>query len=107
MFRISLSKIILNGWPYYTGHRYGNYHFDTRIGAGYAQNTMQYLITGTAPGRMAWTNYIGHSVWGMLIFYGVGSGMGADRGLIDVPLIATGVYLAEVMSCLIGLHYFR
>lgn len=60
-----------------------------------------------APGRMALTNYIGQSVWGMLIFYGIGFGIGADIGLIYVLLIATGVYLVEVMFSLIWLHYFR
>lgn len=60
-----------------------------------------------APGRMALTNYIGQSVWGMLIFYGIGFGIGADIGLIYVLLIATGVYLVEVMFSLVWLHYFR
>lgn len=60
-----------------------------------------------APGRMALTNYIGQSVWGMLIFYGIGFGIGADIGLIYVLLIATGVYMVEVMFSLIWLHYFR
>lgn len=60
-----------------------------------------------APGRMALTNYIGQSVWGILIFYGIGFGIGADMGLIYVLLIATGVYLMEVMFSLIWLHYFR
>lgn len=60
-----------------------------------------------APGRMALTNYIGQSVWGMLIFYGIGLGMGADMGLVYVLLIATGVYLAEMVSSHIWLHYFQ
>ncbi|WP_106827952.1 DUF418 domain-containing protein [Parabacteroides pacaensis] len=60
-----------------------------------------------APGRMALTNYIGQSVWGMLIFYGIGFRMGADMGLIYVLLIATGVYLAEVVSSHVWLHYFQ
>lgn len=60
-----------------------------------------------APGRMALTNYIGQSVGGMLIFYGIGFGIGADIGLIYVLLIATGVYMVEVMFSLIWLHYFR
>lgn len=60
-----------------------------------------------APGRMALTNYIGQSVWGMFIFYGIGFGMGADMGLVYVLLIATGVYLAEMVSSHIWLHYFQ
>lgn len=60
-----------------------------------------------APGRMALTNYIGQSVFGILIFYGIGFGMGADMGLVYVLLIATGVYLAEVAFSHLWLHYFR
>lgn len=60
-----------------------------------------------APGRMALTNYIGQSAWGMFIFYGIGFGMGADMGLIYALLIAAGVYLAEMVSSHIWLHYFQ
>lgn len=35
------------------------------------------------------------------LLFGIGSGMGADMGLIYVLLIATGVYLVEVMLSLI------
>lgn len=86
------------------------------LGMAYAAGfSLYYLRNGerrifrwlAAPGRMALTNYIGQSVWGMLIFYGIGFGMGADMGLIYVLLIATGVYLAEVVSSLVWLHYFR
>ncbi len=45
-----------------------------------------------APGQMALTNYIGQSVLGMVVFYGVGLGFGADTGLAYVMAIAAGVY---------------
>lgn len=57
------------------------------------------------PGRMALTNYIGQSIWGMIIFYGIGIGWGADTGLVYVLLIATGVYLVEIIFSHIWLHY--
>lgn len=60
-----------------------------------------------APGRMALTNYIGQSIWGILIFYGIGLGCGANTGLVHVILIATGVYLFEVMFSNLWLSYFR
>lgn len=60
-----------------------------------------------APGRMALTNYIGQSVWGMLLFYGTGFGLGAGMGLVYVVLIATGVYGTEVMFSHLWLRYFR
>lgn len=60
-----------------------------------------------APGQMALTNYIGQSVWGFLIFYGVGFGFGAGMGLTYVLLIATGVYATQILFSLLWLHYCR
>lgn len=60
-----------------------------------------------APGQMALSNYIGQSVWGMLIFYGIGLGLGANTGLVYVLLIAVGVYIGEVIFSLLWLHYFQ
>ncbi len=51
--------------------------------------------TLAAPGRMALTNYIFQSVFGMLIFYGTGLGFGASVGLSRVALIAFVVYLFQ------------
>lgn len=50
-----------------------------------------------APGRMALTNYIGQSLWGMLLFYGIGFGFGADMGLIYILFAATCVFFVEVL----------
>ena len=61
----------------------------------------------TAPGRMALTNYIFQSVWGILLFYGIGFGYGADTGLVYILLAATGVFLLEVVFSRIWLHKFR
>lgn len=60
-----------------------------------------------APGRMALTNYIGQSMWGMLLFYGTGFGLGAGMGLVYVVLTATGVYGIEVVFSQLWLRYFR
>ena len=52
------------------------------------------------PGRMALTNYIGQSIMGVLIFYGIGLGLGADTGLIYGELIALSVFIIEIaFSC--------
>lgn len=58
-----------------------------------------------APGQMALSNYIGQSLWGILLFYGIGFGFGADMGLVYVLLTATGVYLIEILFSLLWLHY--
>lgn len=60
-----------------------------------------------APGQMALSNYIGQSVWGILIFYGIGFGLGANTGLVYVLLIAVGVYIVELFFSLLWLHYFQ
>lgn len=59
------------------------------------------------PGQMALTNYIGQSLWGMLLFYGIGFGFGAAMGLVYVILIAAGIYLFQVLFSRLWLHFFR
>lgn len=59
------------------------------------------------PGRMALTNYIGQSVFGMLFFYGIGFGFGAGVGLVYVVLIAAGVWFAQALLSGAWLHFFQ
>lgn len=59
------------------------------------------------PGQMALTNYIGQSLWGMLLFYGIGFGFGAAMGLVYVILIAAGIYLFQALFSRLWLHFFR
>lgn len=58
-----------------------------------------------APGQMALSNYIGQSLWGILVFYGIGFGLGSDMGLVYVLLVATGVYVIEIIFSLLWLRY--
>ncbi len=60
-----------------------------------------------APGRMALCNYIGQSLFGIIIFYGIGFGWGADTGLVYVTLIATGVYLVEILLSKLWFQHFQ
>lgn len=60
-----------------------------------------------APGRMALTNYIGQSVLGMFIFYGIGFGLGADTGLFATEWIALSVYVFEICLSICWLKAFR
>lgn len=59
------------------------------------------------PGRMALTNYIGQSLFGMLLFYGIGFGLGADMGLVYVEVTAAGVWLVQAFFSGLWLHYFQ
>jgi uncharacterized protein len=61
----------------------------------------------SAPGRMALTNYILQTLLGILIFYGIGFGMGGTTGLIYVILIALGVYGLEMVFSHFWLKYFN
>ena len=57
-------------------------------------------------GRMALTNYISQSLIGILLFYGIGFGMGTSFGLVYVELIALAVFFQTFLSGL-WLRYFR
>lgn len=59
------------------------------------------------PGRMALTNYIGQSFFGVFIFYGIGLGLGATMGLIYAEWIAFGIFILEMVLSAIWLSYFR
>ena len=60
-----------------------------------------------APGRMALTCYIGQSVIGMFLFYGIGLAWGAHTGLLRTEGIVLCVYLCQMLFCLGWLRLFR
>ena len=60
-----------------------------------------------APGRMALTNYIGQSVFGMIIYYGIGFGLGASMGLAHVELVATAVFIIQILCSYVWLKHFQ
>lgn len=57
------------------------------------------------PGRMALSNYIGQSLLGILIFYGIGFELGAGMGLTLVVILAACVWLVQAIFSRIWLHY--
>jgi uncharacterized protein len=57
------------------------------------------------PGRMALTNYLMQSVFGIIIFYGIGFGLGAFTGLIYVELIAAVVFSVQILYSCLWLRY--
>lgn len=59
------------------------------------------------PGRMACTNYLGQSVLGILLFYGIGLGFGNRVGLLGTEAIALGVYAFQTAFSTLWLRYFR
>lgn len=71
---------------------------------GRCQRLMKWVA---APGRMALTNYIGHSVAGIIIFYGFGFGLGASMNLALVELTALGIFILQVVLSRAWLQGFR
>ena len=60
-----------------------------------------------APGRMALTNYISQSLFGILLFYGLGCGLGTSFGLIHIELTALGIFFLQIILSRLWLHYFH
>lgn len=59
------------------------------------------------PGRMALSCYISQSVIGMCLFYGIGFGLGAKIGLCYTLLIATFVFVLQIVVSSLWLRYYR
>lgn len=59
------------------------------------------------PGRMACTNYLFQSVFGLCIFYGIGLGLGAKVNLLQTELIALGVYAFQIAFSSFWMKRFR
>ena len=59
------------------------------------------------PGRMALSNYISQSLVGVLLFYGLGLGLGCSFGLVYVELTAFAVFVLQIVVCKWWLRYFR
>ena len=60
-----------------------------------------------APGRMALSNYISQSLVGIMLFYGIGFGLGTTFGLSTVEMAAFCVFLIQIVCSRLWLHWFR
>ena len=60
-----------------------------------------------ALGRMALSNYISQSLVGVLLFYGLGFGLGCSFGLVYVELTAFVVFVLQIVVCKWWLRHFR
>lgn len=61
----------------------------------------------TLVGRMAFTSYLGQTVIGVIIFYGIGLGHWGTLGLAQLWLLALAIYTFQVVLCSVWLRYFR
>ncbi len=85
------------------------------LGVGYmAALSILYLYTRDSalwkslafPGKMSLTTYISQSVMGVVLFYGVGFGLGCSLGLWQTELVAVGVYLLLMAFAWLWLRKF-
>ena len=60
-----------------------------------------------APGRMALSNYMSQSLIGVLLFYGLGFGLGCSMGLVYIELTALFVFVVQIVISGWWLQWFR
>ncbi len=60
-----------------------------------------------APGRMALSNYLGQSLIGMFLFYGIGLGLGTSLGLVQTELVVLAVYAVQMLLSRLWFIPFR
>ena len=60
-----------------------------------------------APGRMALSCYIGQTLVGIALFYGLGLRLGTSLGLAAIEAVALAVFAAEALLCRLWLRRFR
>ncbi len=60
-----------------------------------------------SPGRMALTNYILQSLFGMFIFYGIGLGLGARTGFVWAEIIAFALFVILMLGSHVWLRFYR
>lgn len=60
-----------------------------------------------AMGRMALSNYIGQSLIGVILFYGIGFGLGASFGLVSIELTALAVFVLQTFLSSLWLKHYQ
>ena len=57
-------------------------------------------------GRMSFTNYLMHTLFGFLIFYPFFGGLFGTMGLLQITLLALGLYIIQIIFSYLWLKYF-
>ena len=58
-------------------------------------------------GKMAFTNYITHSIIGTLVFYGAGWGLAREVGPVYYTMLALLVFIGQIIVSTVWLKYFN
>jgi len=56
---------------------------------------------------MALTNYISQSLIGIVLFYGIGFGLGTSFGLVYIELTALAVFVFQIICSSLWFRLFR
>ena len=120
---LGLPYSLLYAWSSMSGHPFGNtlhsvcYFISVYpLGFAYASGLCLLYLKWkegsiwkwlAAPGRMALTNYLGQSVIGMFLFYGIGLGWGSTIGLLQTEVIVLAVFLFQMLFSRLWLSGFR
>ena len=120
---LGLPYSLLYAWSCMSGHPFGNtlhsvcYFISVYpLGFAYASGLCLLYLKWkegslwkwpAAPGRMALTNYLGQSVIGMFLFYGIGLGWGSTTGLWQTEVIVLAVFLFQMLFSRLWLSGFR
>ena len=119
-FSIGLPTSILYAWSATQGHPWGLTAHSLLyavsvipMAVGYVSAMCQWFHPFSifnwlaAPGRMALSNYISQSLVGVLLFYGLGFGLGCSFGLVYVELTAFAVFVLQIVISKWWLRHFR
>ena len=122
-FTLGLPYSLLYAWSSMSGHPFGNtlhsvcYFISVYpLGFAYASGLCLLYLKWkegsiwkwlAAPGRMALTNYLGQSVIGMFLFYGIGLGWGSTIGLWQTEVIVLAVFLFQMLFSRLWLSGFK
>lgn len=120
---VGLPLSLLYAWSGFNGHPWGNtahtviYTFSVYpLAFAYValicliwlrHKDLKFWNIVAAPGRMALTNYIGQSVIGVILFYGIAFGLGTSVGLAATECIAVCIFLFQIGFSLLWLRFFR
>jgi len=57
-------------------------------------------------GRMSFTNYLMHTLLGYIIFYPFFGGLFGTMGLVEISVLALGLYIFQIMFSMVWLKFF-
>lgn len=114
---VGLPTSLLYAWSATSGHPWGSTAHSLLYALSVVPLGLAYMLgvclwqrpflVFQPAGRMALTCYIGQSLFGIALFYGIGFGLGTSVSLVGICLIAICVFAFEVVLCRLWLRFFH